>query len=123
MQLVFPTLRILDYEQAVAFYVRGLGFGIDWEWRHEPGFPIFMQVSRSVMAFYLSEHSGDCQPGGSVHLYVADVDSWHAEIAAARVPVKQVPTNQAWGNRDMVLVDPFGNRIVIAQRLATSGAA
>jgi uncharacterized glyoxalase superfamily protein PhnB len=95
-----------------------LEFAIDWEWRHEPGFPVFMQVSRDGMAFYLSEHSGDCQPGGSVHPYVSDVDAWYAAIAAANVPVEQPPTDQAWGNRDMVLVDPFTNRIIVAQRKA-----
>lgn len=117
MQTVFPTLRILSYDQAVAFYVRGLGFAIDWEWRHEPGFPVFMQVSRDGMAFYLSEHAGDCQPGGCVHLYVPDVDVWYAALAGADVAVEQKPTDQPWGNRDMVLVDPFGNRILVAQRL------
>jgi uncharacterized glyoxalase superfamily protein PhnB len=116
VQSVFPTLRISSYEAAREFYVRGLGFAVDWEWRHEPGFPVFMQVSRGGLAFYLSEHEGDCKPGGCVHLYVSDVDDWCARATAAGLPVKQPPTDQAWGNRDMVLVDPFGNRLVIAQR-------
>lgn len=65
-QTAYPTLSITDYERARDFYVERLGFAIDWEWRHEPGFPVFLQVSRDGLAFYLSEHSGDCEPGGLV---------------------------------------------------------
>ncbi len=120
VQNVFPTLRILDYDRARAFWVDGLGFRVDWEWRHEPGFPVFMQVSRDGMALYLSEHSGDCQVGGLVHLYVADVDGFREEIEGRDVEIVSEPTDQPWGNRDMVLLDPFGNRICIATVLVRS---
>ena len=57
VQRIFPTLRILDASEAQAFYVERLGFRIDWQWRHEPHLPVFMQVSRDGLALYLSEHS------------------------------------------------------------------
>ena len=53
------------------FYVDGLGFQVDWEHRFEPGFPVFAQVSRDGLAFFLTEHTGDCPVGGLIHLYVA----------------------------------------------------
>jgi len=54
-QRVMPTLRIADYPRSKHFYVDCLGFQIDWEHRFEPGFPVFMQVSREGLAFFLIE--------------------------------------------------------------------
>src|SRR5688500_11947907 len=76
MQRVMPTLRSTSYAKSKAFCVDGLGFQVDWEHRFEPNFPVFMQVSRDDMAFFLTEHRGDCPVGGLVHLYVPDVDAW-----------------------------------------------
>lgn len=97
-----------------------LGFAIDWEWRHEPGFPVFLQVSRDGLAFYLSEHSGDCEPGGLVYLYVPDVDRWHAELVRAGLAIESPPTSHPWGLRSMTLADPDGNHLCIATRLDPS---
>ena len=91
MQRVMPTLRITNYARSKAFSVDGLGFSIDWEYRFEPHFPVFMQVSRDELAFFLTEHTGDCPVGALVHLYVPDVDVWHAEFQRKGVPVKEPP--------------------------------
>jgi catechol 2,3-dioxygenase-like lactoylglutathione lyase family enzyme len=74
-QRVMPTLRITDYTRSKRFYVDGLGFQVDWEHRFEPGFPVFMQVSRDGLAFFLTQHTGDCPSGALVQLYVPDVDA------------------------------------------------
>ena len=68
-----PTLRMTDYARSKQFYLDSLGSRIDWEHRFEPGFPVFMQVSREDLAFSLIEHKGDCPVGGLVHLYVPDL--------------------------------------------------
>jgi catechol 2,3-dioxygenase-like lactoylglutathione lyase family enzyme len=117
MQNVYPTLRITDYARAHAFYVDGLKFHVDWEWRHEPGLPVFLQISRDGLSFYLSEHEGDCQTGGLVHLYVADVDAWFEEVRAAGLPIEMPPTTHPWGVRSMTVTDPDDNRICIATRI------
>lgn len=117
VQRVFPTLRIHDLERAAAFYVDGLGFRIDWQWRHEPGSPAFLQLSREGLGFYLSEHEGDAQPGGLVHLYVDDVDAWHEAACQRGLEPESDPVDQPWGNREFRLRDPFGNQICIASVL------
>lgn len=114
VQRVFPTLRILDAARARAFYVGQLGFRIDFEWRHREDSPVFMQVSRDGLAVYLSERELDGPPGGAVYLYVENVDDWHAELGRAGVEVEQAPRDEPWGNREMALRDPFGNRLLIA---------
>ena len=121
MQRVMPTLRITDYARSKAFYVDGLGFQIDWEHRFEPHFPVFMQVSRDEMALFLTEHKGDCSVGGLVHLYVPDVDAWHAEFVGRGIAVKEPPNQSLPGLRDMTIVDPDGNKLRICQRLTDQG--
>lgn len=121
MQRVMPTLRIADYARSKEFYVDGLGFQIDWEHRFEPHFPVFMQVSRDEMAFFLTEHKGDCSFGGLLHLYVPDVDAWHAEFVSRGVAVHEPPNQSLPGLRDMTIIDPDGNKLRICQRLADWG--
>jgi catechol 2,3-dioxygenase-like lactoylglutathione lyase family enzyme len=117
MQRVMPTLRIIDYARSKAFYVEGLGFQIDWEHRFEPHFPVFMQVSRDGMAFFLTEHKGDCPVGGLLHLYVPDVDAWHAEFQGRGIPIHEPPNESLPGLRDMTVVDPDGNKLRVCTRL------
>ena len=116
-QRVMPTLRMTDYERSKDFYVAHLGFQIDWEHRFEPGFPVFMQVSRDGLAFFLTEHTGDCPVGGLIHLYVPDVDVWFGECRQKGVPVQE-PTNECLpGLRSMTIMDPDGNKLHICTRL------
>ena len=116
-QRVMPTLRITSCAKSKAFYVDGLGFQIDWEHRFKPDFPVFMQVSRDGLAFFLTEHKGDCPTGGLVHLYVPDVDAWYREFQNRGVPIKEAPNESLQGLRDMTIVDPDGNKLRICTRL------
>lgn len=117
-QRVMPTLRITDYARSRKFYVDGLGFQVDWEHRFEPGFPVFVQVSRDGLAFFLSEHSGDCQVGGLVHLYVPDVDAWFSEFRQKGIPVQEPPDEYLQGLRSMTITDPDLNKLHICTRLS-----
>ena len=117
MQAVVPALRITDYERATTFYLEQLGFTIDWEHRFGPNFPVFVQISRDGMEIYLTEHRGDCEPGGLVHLYVADVDAWFNELCAKGAPVTNPPNEDLPGLRMMSVSDPDGNELRIATRL------
>ncbi|HEY8154406.1 MAG TPA: glyoxalase superfamily protein [Myxococcota bacterium] len=113
VQQVFPTLRITDYARSRRFYVEGLGFRIDWENRFDARDPVFMQVTRDGLSLYLSEHAADGGVGGLVHLYVPDVDAWHRELAGRGVEIALPPRDQAWGNRDMRILDPDGNQLCV----------
>lgn len=123
MQQVIPALRITNYEQSKRFYTEGLGFRIDWEHCFEPGLPVFMQLSRDGMILYLTEHRGDCQPGGLIHLFVPDVDAWHDvfrdSIPKVRAGLCQItpPSESIPGLRVMTVVDPDGNKLRICTRL------
>ncbi|MCG8591694.1 MAG: glyoxalase superfamily protein [Proteobacteria bacterium] len=109
MKAVVPTLRIHDWEPCRLFYVQGLGFGVDWEWRDAPHNPAIRQLRRDQAVLYLSEREEDGFPGAVVHLYVEDVDAWHRDLAERGVEVGGPPSDRPWGNREFRLRDPVGN--------------
>ncbi|HEY4083932.1 MAG TPA: glyoxalase superfamily protein [Burkholderiaceae bacterium] len=113
-QTVIPQLRTLDARRAQAFYVDGLGFAVDWTHQFEPGFPLFLQLTRAGQTIFLSEHAGDCQPGGAVYFKVDDVDRCHAEFVGRGAPIFRPPSDMPWGGREMLLIDPDGNRLRFA---------
>ena len=114
MQRVVPVLRIRDIERSRSFYVDALGFEVDWVWRHEPELPAFMQISKAGLSVYLSEHEGDGTPGSVAYLYVNEVDAWRERAADAGLEIAAEPEDKPWGNREMSLRDPDGNRLVVA---------
>ena len=78
MEIAIPHLRIIDCDTAVAFYVGVLGFEIDFEWRHESGFPVYMGIRRGTLYAHLSKHEGSGPPGygRGMTLSVAAIDAW-----------------------------------------------
>lgn len=121
MNAAVPTLRIRSLEASARFYVDGLGFRIDWQWRHEPDLPVFAQLSRGPLRVYLTEHEGDCAMPGLVYLYVDDVDAWQAEMLTRGVVADEAPADQPWGNRQMMLRDPDGNGVCVCAVLPREG--
>lgn len=115
MEQAIPHLRILDYDKAVAFYVEALGFEIDFEWRNEPGFPVYMGIRRGPLYAHLSELEGSGQPGKGrgMTLSVEDVDAWYEALKQKGISFERELQTQPWGLRDFVVQDPFGNTIVV----------
>ena len=113
-QTVTPQFRITNARRSLAFYVEGLGFAIDWEHRFEPGFPVFMQLSRNGQSIFLTEHAGDCKVGGAAYFVIADVDAYHNDVVAHGVVPTHPPEDTPWGAREMLVTDPDGNRLRIA---------
>ncbi len=108
-----PILRILDEAKAREFYVDFLGFAIDWEHRFAADLPLYLQVSRDGCVIHLSEHYGDCNPGGALRIETGDVAGLHRELSQkrykyARPDVESTP----WHTQEICLTDPFGNRLI-----------
>jgi uncharacterized glyoxalase superfamily protein PhnB len=122
-QTVIPQFRITDARRSTAFYVDGLGFTIDWEHRFEPGFPVFMQLTRAEQSIFLTEHAGDCKVGGAAYFVVPDVDACHKEFVARGVVSTEPPADTPWGPREMVVTDPDGNRLRFASPITPAGEA
>ena len=106
---ITPILRVENAEASAAWYAR-LGFTRQWEHRFEPGFPLFLCISREPMQIFLSEHREDARPGTLLYLHLGDIEAVAAEFGVA---VEEAP----WG-REVHLTDPDGNRLRVgsAQR-------
>jgi catechol 2,3-dioxygenase-like lactoylglutathione lyase family enzyme len=118
IQTVIPQLRITSARASLPFYVQGLGFAVDWQHQFEPGFPLFLQLTRAGQTIFLTEHTGDCQVGGAVYFIVPDVDGCYRDFTARGLVLKAPPANTPWGSREMVIADPDGNRLRFATRAA-----
>jgi catechol 2,3-dioxygenase-like lactoylglutathione lyase family enzyme len=118
---IIPVLRILDEARAKEFYVDFLGFKLDWGNRATGA--VFMQVSLDDCVLHLSEHSGDAFAGAAVKLHTDKIEKYVEQLVAKKYPpgvAEQSPglAEQPWGSLDMVLVDPFGNRLVFTNASA-----
>src|SRR5688572_7421901 len=109
-----PILRILDEAKAKEFYVDFLGFTLDWGNRATGA--LFMQVSLDECVLHLSEHSGDACAGAAVKLHTDKIEEYVAQLLAKQYPPGVA--EQPWGSLDMVLVDPFGNRLIFTNASA-----
>ncbi len=117
MQKVIPSFRITDYTASKAFYVDQMGFKVDWEHRFEPDFPVFVQITKDDMTLYLTEHTGDCQTGGLIHLFVPNVDNWYDELKIKKdIHITSPPNEDIEGLRMMTVTDPDGNQLRICTR-------
>ena len=86
MQRAVPILHIKDYPTAITYYVQWLGFKVDWEFRLEPSFPVYMQISRDGLMLHLSQHQGDNPGGVKCHIDVDDLDGLVTEWKARPKP-------------------------------------
>ena len=127
---VQPVLPVPDVAAAADWFVRVLGFTLDFLHGEPPyvhgrvklgdrshGDPIYIHLSRN---------EGLIQPCGETRLHVGhDIDGLHAHVAAQMVAqaatqavaqggtVLQPPTNQPWGLREFVVQAPGGHRLVL----------
>jgi hypothetical protein len=113
-QRVIPQLRMTHWDCGRPFDVDGLAFAVEWEHRFEPGFPVFTKISRDGLALSLTEHQGDCQVGGAAYIIVDDVDALFQEISGRGIRPAEAPEDAPWGSREMLVLDPDGNRLRFA---------
>lgn len=127
MSRAFPCLYIKDYDNAKDFYVAFLSFEIMWEWRHEPGFPVYMGISRKEgpgitegdVTIHLTEHR-EVPEGIGILIDVEDVQAFYDDLKTRRPDLLEAHLDvregkalldQAWGKTELQLRDPFGNHL------------
>jgi catechol 2,3-dioxygenase-like lactoylglutathione lyase family enzyme len=99
---VTPIFRVGNLAASLEYYVKVLGFTIDWEL---PG--VVAGVSRDHVAFFLSE--GDQgHPGSWAWIGVGDVERLHEDLKRRGAKVRQPPTNFSWA-LEMQVEDLDGN--------------
>lgn len=118
LKTTIPVLRMFDVAKAKEFYLDYLGFTIDFEHRFHENAPLFMGISRGGVSLFLSEHHGDGTPGTHVTIQVEGVDDLLDELRAKNYRYMNAGIQvQEWGTRDLMVVDPFNNRIIFSERI------
>jgi len=115
-----PIFRMFDEAKAREFYVDYLGFSVAFDHRFEASAPLYMGLTLCGFELHLSEHYGDATPISSVRLEVADLAAFHAKIDAKKYAYARPDIQkQEWGFDEVILPDPFGNRLVFCQPHST----
>jgi len=119
-----PILRIFDVAKAKEFYLGFLGFRLDFEHRHEPDLPLFMQISLGDITLYLSEHHGDGSPGAKIVIETTGLARYHADLAAKNYTyARSGLVDQPYGTTTMTIADPFFNHIQFSERRSQTVSA
>jgi len=99
---VTPIFRVRSLPASIDYYVRVLGFKVDW---HDPG--IIASVSRDRCGIFLCE--GDQgNPGTWVWIGVGDIEPLFEDYRIKGAKVRHPPTNYPWAY-EMQIEDPDGN--------------
>ena len=114
---VTPVLRVFDEAKAREFYLDFLGFTLDWEYRHDPDFPLYAQISLGdETLLHISEHHGDACPGAAIRIEIEGIDEYQQALLAKKYRNSRPGVeDMEWGSRDMVIRDPFGNSLRFTQ--------
>jgi catechol 2,3-dioxygenase-like lactoylglutathione lyase family enzyme len=117
LQAAIPVLQVAAIERARSFYCGRLGFEQRFAYQPDPARPdpCYIGLVRGRAALHVSSFPGDGVAGAVVVLIVERVDPLHEELSARGVAIELAPTDQSWGNREMYLRDPDGNRLRFVQ--------
>jgi catechol 2,3-dioxygenase-like lactoylglutathione lyase family enzyme len=113
---VAPTVPVTDIQRSLRFYRDLLGFEVQFT----NGDPVsFAVVKQGGAELHLQ-----LQPGKvstlHAHLMVDDLDPVFDRLQQAGAAIRQPPQVQPWGLRDIVIADPDGNTLEIAQPVGQS---
>jgi hypothetical protein len=119
---VQPVLPVPDVAAAAAWFVRTLGFSIDFlhgdppvhgrvhAGDHRWGDPVFI---------HLAQEDEPIIPTSEVRLHVGhDIDALHRHVLGCGAEVTDGPTDQPWGLREFTLVAPGGHLLVLGAEIA-----
>ena len=87
-----PILRVEDLEASRRYYIKTLGFSLDWD------AGMMISVSRDRKSIMLCEGTQG-QPGVWLWVGVEDADEFFAEFLAKGARIRSPPQNFSWGLR------------------------
>lgn len=115
---ITPIFRMFDEDKARAFYVDYLGFRIAFEHRFSADAPLYMGLRLGSAELHLSEHHGDATPGARVRIETQDLAGYWRDLDQKKYRFAKPgpPQAQSWGEADMTIADPFGNKVTFFER-------
>lgn len=117
--MITPIFRIFDIEIAHWFYIKYLGFTLDWKHQFDEGVPLYFQVSLKDAVIHLSEHHGDSSPGSAIRIKMDEgLERYHSALSEKGYEYSQPAIEKApWETIEFTVIDPFSNRITFYQEM------
>jgi len=126
---VQPVLPVPDVAAAIDWFVRTLGFALDFA-HGEPAHYARVKLGDRSWGdpVYLHLCTADADdaaaPASETRLDVGhDIDGLHRHLLSAGAQVLEAPTDQPWGLREVVVLAPGGHRLVLGAELPGAEAA
>ncbi len=117
---MFPILSTPDMSRALGFYRDLVGGTVTYQFPPEgdPGY-VAIDIGRSHLGIGQQTEPGE-QRNDRVALwfYTSDCDAAAARLRDGGAEVLAEPADQPWGERMAIVLDPDGNRLMIATRPA-----
>jgi catechol 2,3-dioxygenase-like lactoylglutathione lyase family enzyme len=107
-----PVLRASDYPRARAFWTGTLGFAVAEEGGDPARFGIFKRDAATVFVDTWHGADPDQSQAWRAYFHVPDVDDFAASIDWHAV---EGPEDKIYGMRELVIIDPDGNRLCFGQ--------
>ena len=104
----------IDIERSFRFYAESLGLHVYRQWGSGTTRGVVFFLGGGFLELSGSSHTGTGESVG-LWLQVRDVDAVGQELQEAGVDIMELPTDKAWGLREMHIRDPDGLRIVIVE--------
>ena len=115
---LFPILTTPDLARSLGFYRDLLGGEVTYQFPAD-GEPAYVSVrfGGSQIGIGSQEEPGDlANERVTLWVYAADCDAGVDRLRGAGVEIVQEPVDQPWGERMATVLDPDGNRVIIASR-------
>jgi catechol 2,3-dioxygenase-like lactoylglutathione lyase family enzyme len=115
-----PIIRIFDVAKAKEFYIDWLGFEINFEHQFDPTAPYYFGIKKDDIEIHLSEHHGDSVPGVRIFIVCTEIEKFHASLKSYKYYRPSVEKT-FYGTLEMVVQDPFGNKLSFNEYLNDNG--
>lgn len=113
-QRAIPTFSVSDVETALDFWIQIMEFTVAFT----KGNPVcFAILNRDTVDVHINLNP-EAAGSGRCHIVVEGLDAVYESCMAGGITIKQPPTVQSWGFRDLLICDSDGNTLEIAEDIS-----
>jgi catechol 2,3-dioxygenase-like lactoylglutathione lyase family enzyme len=111
---VAPNIYVSDLQRSLAFWTGQFGFEVKFTNGEPVSFAVVVRDAAEVHLSVNPDRAGTCH----CHILVAGLNDLFRTLSANGTPIKQSLKKQPWGLQDIVVADPDGNTLEIAEPIA-----
>jgi len=112
-----PILNVKSVAESIDYYTTVLGFTRNWDWPDGDERKTFGSISNGAVTVFFTQNDQPEIQSFLIYYNVSDVDRLHELYKAAGAEVTQVPTDEPWQMREMLVADPDGHVLRIGSEI------